>query len=248
MKLLFLASMRSAAAWRRPGRHDEPAPLPCMPARARAALGAIGRALSAALIPPSASADALHFPPEEIIQWAPHSFSGTTPYLPVDVEGTPAIKAQCTEATASGLFRRETIDLTRTPILEWRWRVDAVFDGIDETTKSGDDYPARLYVVDERRIALWRTRALNYVWASEQPQNSDWPNAFASQAHMIAVRSGAPGAPGVWVTERRNVRDDFRRYHGEDKASINAVAVMTDCDNAGQSATAWYGEIRFLPE
>lgn len=225
-----------------------PVPSPRLPTRARNTLGALVGTLCWALMPLTASANALQFSPSEILQWAPHSFSGTTVYEQVDVDGTPAVRAQCTEATASGLFRRETIDLTETPILEWRWRVDAVFDGIDETQKRGDDYPARLYVVDERRIAIWRTRALNYVWASQQPQNSDWPNAFASQAHMIAVRSGAPDEAGAWVTERRNVREDFKRYHGEDKTSINAVAIMTDCDNAGQQATAWYGEIRFLPE
>ncbi|MEN8664104.1 MAG: DUF3047 domain-containing protein [Polycyclovorans sp.] len=197
---------------------------------------------------PGIHAAELRFTPADIIKWDAHSFKGRTDYALVDIDGTAAVAAVCTGATASGLFRRSTVDLSKTPILEWRWRVDAVFDDIDEKARSGDDYPARLYVVDERRVAIWRTRALNYVWTSEQPEGSDWPNAFASQARMIAVRSGAPAEKGQWRTERRNVREDFQRYHGQDKTAINAVAVMTDCDNAGQNAKAWFGEIRFLPE
>ncbi len=93
----------------------------------------------------------------------------------------------------------------------------------------------------------WRTRALNYVWSSKKERGADWPNAYASQARMIAVRSGED-ADGVWRTERRNVLEDFQRYHDRSPDEINAVAIMTDCDDVGQPVEAWYGEIRFLPE
>jgi hypothetical protein len=49
------------------------------------------------------------------------------------------------------------------------------------------------------------------------------------------------------VTERRNLRDDFKRYHGLDVEAIDAVAIMTDCDNRAAKASAWYGGVRFLP-
>jgi hypothetical protein len=48
------------------------------------------------------------------------------------------------------------------------------------------------------------------------------------------------------VTERRNVLEDFRRLHDLEPTHIDALAIMTDCDNAGQSTTAWYGPIRWL--
>jgi hypothetical protein len=159
-----------------------------------------------------------------------------------------ALRARCFNS-ASGLFLKRKIDLRVTPVIEWSWRVDAVFDAsVDETTKAGDDFPARLYVVREGGVAVWRTRAINYVWASAMPAGSDWPNPFASQARMVALHSGAPAAPGQWITERRNIREDFRRYHGRDVESIDAVAIMTDCDNRGAAAEAWYGPVRFLAE
>lgn len=200
------------------------------------------------LLPLALPAESVVYTPEDIIEWERHSFSGETRYELVEVDGRQAVHARCTEASASGLFLQEDVDLEATPVVEWRWRVDETFSGIDETTKAGDDYPARIYAVDEHSILRWRTRALNYVWSSEMERGADWPNAYASQAHMIAVRSGAPDEKGEWHTERRNLREDFRRYHDRDLERINAFAIMTDCDDVGEPAEAWYGEIRLLPE
>jgi len=199
------------------------------------------------LVPFLATAAETAFSPTDMIAWDPHSFEGETHYEVVEVDNRMAIHAVCEEATASGLFYREDIDLHETPIIEWEWRVDETFSDIDETARTGDDYPARIYVVDEKSILRWRTRALNYVWASEKPLDADWPNAYASQAHMIAMRSSDDAGDG-WRTERRNLLEDFRRYHGHEPDKINAVAIMTDCDDTGQNTEAWYGEIRFLPE
>lgn len=189
----------------------------------------------------------LRFSPADIMEWDPHSFKGKTRYSLVEIDASEAVHAVCDQQSASGLFYREDIDLTETPVLEWSWRVEATYTGIDETTQAGDDYPARLYVVDESPVLRWRTRALNYVWASEKERGSDWPNAYAHQAHMIAVRDRDDVGTG-WHTERRNVLEDFQRYHDYQPDRINAVAIMTDCDDTGETAEAWYGTIRFVAE
>jgi hypothetical protein len=187
------------------------------------------------------------FTPADMASWEPHSFSGWTSYQLARVDGRDVLHAQCA-SSASGLVLQMTIDLNETPILEWSWRVDEVFDdAVDERNRSGDDYAARVYVVKDGGLFRWRTRAINYVWASAMPAGSDWPNAYASQAHVVAANSGPPSSPGQWRTERRNIREDFRRYHGVDSHTIDAVAIMTDCDDRNSTAEAWYGGIRFLP-
>lgn len=196
---------------------------------------------------PTLGAAELSFAPEDTIRWEAHAFVGTTSYTLVQRDGRSAIEAFCTQGTASGLFRRGRIDLRATPIVEWEWRVDSVLTGNNETSRSGDDYPARLYLVDDNPVLRWRTRAVNYVWSSAKGRGSDWPNAFAPQARMIAVADASDAGQG-WRTERRNLREDFLRYHGREPERITTVAIMTDCDNTGQHARAWYGNIRFLPE
>ena len=136
-------------------------------------------------------------------------------------------------------------DSTRTPFLRWSWTVDHVLENVDERSKGGDDYPARVYVVVSGGAAFWRTRSVVYVWSSSQPVGSTWHNAYTSNARVIAIRSGQPGA---WQQERRDVRADFRRLFGDDIEALDAVAIMTDTDNSGQSARAWYGDISFSAE
>jgi hypothetical protein len=207
------------------------------------------RFLSLLLVLPAFEATAQAYGPDEIVDWETQRFEGRTEYawVPADAAGAPhaAVRATCRDATASGRVVRDSVVLSDTPVLEWRWRVDSSYSGLDETTKAGDDYAARVYVVAER-WPRFRSRAINYVWAGSQPRGSTWENAFASQFMMVAVRSGDERV-GEWLTERRDVREDFRNLHDIEPDTIDALAIMTDCDNAGQRTTAWYGPIRWLP-
>ncbi len=194
--------------------------------------------------------DEKRFTPEDIIEWESHSFEGETRYELVEVNGEKAVHGICEEATASGLFYREDIDLTETPVIEWRWRVKETFSDIDETEKAGDDYAVRLYVVKEHSIRRWRTRALNYVWASEKEKTSDWPNAYQSRAHMIAMDSGPPDDDDHdgWRSHARNIAEDFKTFHDTEIDTINGLAIMTDCDDVKEPIEGWYGEIRLRSE
>lgn len=186
------------------------------------------------------------FEAEGLGLWKEKVFKGKTRYDLVNMKNGTVLRAR-SRGTASGLYRKMRVDLTKTPYLNWRWRVEGLLQGNDERTKAGDDYPARVYVVVSGGLFFWRTRAINYVWSSHQPAGSAWPNAYTANAHMIAVRSG-PVAPGVWQREKRNVREDFKRAFGIDLREAHAVAIMTDTDNTGQSATAYYGDLYFSSE
>ena len=159
-----------------------------------------------------------------------------------DADITP-VRAECACQRLGPDLERQ-ISLEQTPILEWRWRVDSIYEGIDETEKSGDDYPARIYIVAER-WPRFRSRIVNYVWSSSQPQGATWvQRVFVAIPHGSRARSGESRL-GEWITERRDVLADFRRYHGMSPIPSTPWRIMTDCDNAGQQATAWYGPIRW---
>ncbi len=175
--------------------------------------------------------------------WQSQSFAGETDYQLVEVGGRRVLRAE-SQGTASGLYREQRIDLSVTPWLHWRWKVKDTLKGVDETTRDGDDYPARVYVVFSGGLAFWRTRTVVYVWASNQPQGSHWANAFTDNARVIAVQSGDANA-GEWQREARNVRADYEMLFGEDVSEADAVAIMTDTDNSDQSAVAWYDDIHF---
>lgn len=178
-------------------------------------------------------------------EWQEHSFNGNTKYQP-GVNGT--LKASC-ENTASALYYETEIDLTKTPIMRWAWKVDDVHTALHENEKAGDDYPARIYAIYTPSNAMpWRTKTMNYVWANSQQKNSAWPNAFTNHAMMLALQSGTTIRKGKWVEESRNIWEDFKIYFGLDLDRIDGIAIMTDCDNAGLPMTGYYKNIRFTAE
>jgi hypothetical protein len=176
--------------------------------------------------------------------WKTQSFRGMTSYQLVTQDGRQVLAADSKDS-ASGLVREIRVDLEKTPYLNWSWRVADVLAGIDERTKAGDDYPARVYVIVSGGIAFWRTRTLIYVWSSRQPAGSTWENAYTANAQVMALQSGKGNG---WETERRDVRADFKQCFNDEITSIDAVAIMTDTDNSQQEATAWYGDIFFSSE
>jgi hypothetical protein len=190
--------------------------------------------------------DVARFSAGDLDGWKSRSFAGETQYRLEFHAGRRVLHAVSNDS-ASGLYREMTIDLKETRYLHWSWRVGNLPATKDERSKAGDDYAARTYVVFSGGSFYWRTRAINYVWSSHQPPGSEWPNAFTANARMIAVRSGVAEV-GQWLHQSRNVYDDYRRAFGEEPAEVSAIAVMTDTDNTGQSAEAWFGDIWFAPD
>ena len=179
-----------------------------------------------------------------LAQWQSKAFKGQTRYQLQNLEGITVLKAD-SSGSGSGLFKEQRIDLRKTPMLNWRWRIENRLGNINEQSKAGDDYAARVYVVVSGGMAFWRTRAINYVWASTSPKGKIWPNAFAgTHAMMIALRSSSDQT-GTWYTEKRNILSDLKQQFGEDFTHIDAVAIMTDTDNAQGQTTAYYGDIYF---
>ena len=176
--------------------------------------------------------------------WTPKVFRGETVYTLVEDGGTTVLKAE-SRGSASGLVKEIRLDPRSAPILRWSWKIERTLPSGNERTKAGDDYAARVYVVFPSAL-FWRTRAVNYIWANRLPVGESLPNAYTSNAVMVAVESGN-GKAGTWVHEERNIYEDYRELFGQDPPQLGAVAIMTDTDNTGEEAVAWYGDISLGP-
>ena len=183
-----------------------------------------------------------------------------TDYNLVRRDSTVVLQARSTNGS-SGLIRHPRVDLAEHPILEWRWRVEALPARADVATDTTDDAAARLYVtfdyddlglIDRIKLALLRrfgydkapSRALNYLWSSQRAPGTIIESPYTDQIMMLPVRTGTARV-GEWVTERRNVRADYREAYGEAPPPVNGIAIMTDTDNTGGTARALYGDIVF---
>ena len=129
--------------------------------------------------------------------------------------------------------------------------------------KEGDDYPARLYITfqyDSSKLGFFEKAkfegarllygqyppiaAINYIWESTAPVGTSILNPYTDRVMMIVVESGTTKL-NQWVNEERNLYEDFKRAFGHDPPMISGVAIMTDTDNTGESAIAYYGDILF---
>jgi hypothetical protein len=166
------------------------------------------------------------------------------------------------DESASGLIRRLDIDLEDFPVLQWQWRIREPIAS-DPTKKAGDDFPARIYVTFayEPSQVRWTQRAryraaralygdvpynsLIYVWDGQAAEDTVFASPYAPHfVKSIVARSGDDD--GTLHTETRNVYDDYVRVFGGPPPRVTGVAIMTDTDNTGTQATAWYGGISFL--
>jgi len=178
-------------------------------------------------------------------EWREQSFRGTEPtrYRLTEEDGSVVLQAE-SRKQASGLIYEIDVDLASYPILVWRWKVEDILPAGNALTKEGDDYPARVYVV----FPHWfkpNTRSINYIWANRLAQGEVVPNPFFGNARMLAVQSGNEQA-GTWITECRNVYQDYRKIFGAAPPTAGAIALMTDTDNTGGQARAWYADIRLV--
>jgi hypothetical protein len=172
--------------------------------------------------------------------WSPKIFHGTTRYAVV-ADGSGHVLQADSQATASGLIYEREFNPHDWPVLVWRWKVAGIIEKGDARIKAGDDYAARVYVV----FPHWffpKTKSLNYIWANRLPAGSLVPNPFTGNAMMLAIASG-PEKVGQWQTVRRNIAEDYRRAFGTEPPETATIALMTDTDNTGGTATAWYDDL-----
>ena len=199
--------------------------------------------------------------------WQPLTFRRIerhTRYAVVAEDAAWALRAD-SEAAAAALYRPLDLDPRVYQVIGWRWKVSRVLEKSNPFRKSGDDYAARVYVAfkyDPERAGIWlRTRfefyrafygeyppgaVINYIWDSRLPKGTALPNAYTDRARMLVLESGA-GEVGRWVAETRNLYDDYKRLFGGEPTRLVGVAVMTDTDDTGERATAWYDAITLRP-
>jgi hypothetical protein len=238
--LVWLAVVAGSAALPLPSDADQDAVL---------TVGAFSTAAEGQAVPPG---------------WTPLRFKKVarhTEYLVVKEDGVTVVRAE-SQAGASGRIREVTIDLKDYPILRWRWKVSNVIQKGDVRKKGGDDYAARIYitfaydpdtVTFSKKVKYKMGRllfgdipigAINYIWDAHAPVGTIVDNAYTDFVKMIVVESGDRSV-GRWMAEERNVYEDYRRAFGEEPPLVNAVAIMTDTDDTGETVTAYYGDIVF---
>jgi len=189
---------------------------------------------------------ALRMDKATLTQWKQHEFEGLTLYKRISVDNRVAIKA-VSHGTASAFYREMEVDIRQYPYLSWSWKVTEAAANPVEKQKSGDDFAARIYVVVKTGLFPWQVIAFNYVWSMDNEPSREWASPYSEKVIMKVMNRGQTEF-GQWHTHKVNILKDLQATFGQEIQSIDGIAVMTDMDDTGNSATAYYGNITFSKE
>jgi hypothetical protein len=193
------------------------------------------------------------------------SFKTPTEYMLVVEDNAVVVRAMSHNA-ASFLAVPTEFDPHKFPMLSWRWKVAQGIPDANTADQAKEDAPVRLMVAfagdtsklsfkDRFTASAAQTisgqplpyATLMYIWGSKVAVESITTSNRSARIKMIAVATGDQGF-GSWQTYKRNLIDDFKKAFGEDPGDVTSISLMTDTDNTGADAQAYYGDISVAPK
>ena len=192
------------------------------------------------------------------------SFKKNTDYTLVTEDGSVVLRAMA-HGSASVLATKVDFDPHQFPTLSWRWKVAQGIPEANNADQSKEDAPVRVMVSfagDSSKLNLGDRIAastaqsasghpfpyalLMYIWGGKVPIGSITTSKRTSRIKMIALNADDQGI-GKWHSFTRNLVDDYKKAFGEEPGNVTAIEVLTDTDNTGGDAEAFYGDISVGP-
>ena len=186
------------------------------------------------------------FNDEEMITLKVRKLKGKTTYTLGSNDKGNYLKAE-SEGKASGLGKKVKINLIKTPFINITWKVEKDLTGINEQSKKGHDYAARVFIIKKTGITPLSNRAINYVFSSNNIIGKHWRSPFTKNS-IDYVLATTQDNLNEWVSVKANVKEHFKKLHDIDVNEIEGVAIMTDTDNSKLQAIAYYQNIYFSSE
>lgn len=185
-----------------------------------------------------------------------------TRYRAVQRDGRVVVHSLA-ERSTSGLRCDIDVDPSRTPWLDWQWRVDAVPAEATVARGERDDSPARVVLAFDGdtsrqplRDLVFREQVefftghtlpfatLMYVWDGQADLESVHHYHRSGLIRYVVVESGERNT-GRWMRYRRNVVADYQRAFGTLPGRIRSVGVLSDSDALKLRLEAWFGDLSF---
>jgi DUF3047 family protein len=178
--------------------------------------------------------------------WSSYATVGGRPaydFTVTEEDGRRALRLKSHDEHST-ITKKIQVDLRATPILEWTWKIVKLPEGADIRKRETSDLTGHIFVAWPRFPALVRTRLIGYAWDTIAPAQSVHKSQKTGAVTFFIVRSG-PQELNRWLTERRNVYEDYRKVFGEDPENPQAVVVSIDTNDTHSRAEALIGRIVF---
>jgi Protein of unknown function (DUF3047) len=146
---------------------------------------------------------------------------------------------------SSTISKEIKVDVKSHPILQWSWQVVTLPKGGDGRKSATDDQAAQVYVTFPRFPSQVRSRIISYIWDTTAPADAVFKSEKTGLVTYVVVRSG-PADLGKWLTDSRNVLEDYKKIYGEAPGEeVGAISISIDSNDTQSSAESYFGEILF---
>ena len=145
---------------------------------------------------------------------------------------------------ASGLGKEVKIDLNKTPFINITWKIEKDLKGINENSKKGHDFAARVFAVKKTGATPLSNRAINYVFSSNSMVGQSSPSPYTKKS-IDYVLATTKDNLNKWVTVKANVKKDFKKFHDLDVNELDGLAIMADTDNSKMKSVSYFQNIYF---
>ena len=172
--------------------------------------------------------------------------NGKTKYTLGINENGSFLRAEA-KGAASGLGKKVKIDLNKTPFINITWKIEKDLKGIDEKSKKGHDFAARVFVVKKTGLTPLSNKAVNYVFSSNNSTNEFWRSPY-TKSSIDYVLSTTKENLNEWVTVKANVKEHFKKLHDLNVEELTGIAIMTDTDQTDIKTISYYQNIYFSSE
>lgn len=176
-------------------------------------------------------------------------------------DGRPALHAFSESGNSTLRLPLQPRALPRDARLRFSWWVPALLPHADLKSAEADDAVARVILTFDGDRANWTRRdhmlsdlaqlitgepmphaTLMYVWDDRYPVGSVINNPHTRRIRKIVVQRGPEGL-GRWIEHERDVRADYQRAFEQDPGPLTGLGLMTDSNNTGATAEAWFGPL-----
>ncbi len=147
------------------------------------------------------------------------------------------------KATASFFIPIDGVDLRKTPVLRWRWRVTEFPAGADGRDPKKDDQAIGIYLGTG---GMFGKTSLAYRWETDTPVATTGRASYAGgvvKVHWTGLRDKDSGAG--FVVEERNVAADWKAQVGTDVPKSVTLSVSCNSQYTGTKAAAELDWIEF---
>jgi len=154
------------------------------------------------------------------------------------------------KATATFKSGKLEVDLTKTPIMRWRWKMVTLPEGADGRNEKLDDQAIGLYVSTG---SMLRQKCVAYRWETDTPTGVTGRAKYAGgivslfwvskrNKDDLANQADADG----WLIDSANVAEDFQTAFGEVPATIG-LGISCNSQFTGTKAEALLDWVEFVP-